>query len=239
MVIAPGGPAATFAAIESVLDALLKSESTSEFCRAIVHSELTGDAVQGCQIMLLDNTSKLSVIAGYGVGLEIPEGGLSAWDDHPVSDSVRGKQFIFRSDFENQSVVAIPLLRDAVPIGCLLLVMLDSVRVIPFSEQLVPILAKLGAYCLSNLPLSSTTKSNREANGEDLTTRQLQILEFMAEGLINSEIANKLLLSESTIRQETVRIFRSLGVPNRVEAARKGRALGLIAKAGLQPPIER
>jgi DNA-binding NarL/FixJ family response regulator len=76
----------------------------------------------------------------------------------------------------------------------------------------------------------------REANGEDLTSRQIKILELMAEGMVNVEIARELMLSESTIRQETVRIYRALGVPNRGEAAKKGKVLGLI-KRSTPPPL--
>jgi DNA-binding NarL/FixJ family response regulator len=53
----------------------------------------------------------------------------------------------------------------------------------------------------------------------------------MADGLVNVEIARELMLSESTIRQETIRIYRALGVHNRTEASKKGRALGLIKRA--------
>jgi DNA-binding NarL/FixJ family response regulator len=65
---------------------------------------------------------------------------------------------------------------------------------------------------------------------DELTGRQLQILDFMAEGLTNVEISRKLLLSESTIRQESVRIYRTLETDNRQDAVAKGRAAGLIAK---------
>jgi DNA-binding NarL/FixJ family response regulator len=65
---------------------------------------------------------------------------------------------------------------------------------------------------------------------DELTGRQLQILDFMADGLTNVEISRKLLLSESTIRQESVRIYRTLETDNRQDAVSKGRAAGLIAK---------
>jgi DNA-binding NarL/FixJ family response regulator len=65
-----------------------------------------------------------------------------------------------------------------------------------------------------------------------MTTRQLQILGMMAEGLTNAEIALRILLSESTVRQETIRIYRSLGVNNRADATSKGRLLGIIPKLG-------
>ena len=34
-------------AVESVLDAMLKSENASEFCRSLVHSDFMGDTTQG------------------------------------------------------------------------------------------------------------------------------------------------------------------------------------------------
>lgn len=215
---------------ESMLDALLKSENASEFCRAIVHGGITGKSVQGCHIYLLDDTSHLSPVAGYGMAYETEKTEISAWDESPVSMSVREKTFVFEKPVNGaQPIVAIPLLRDLIPVGSMGLVLNDGADTLPFHERLIPILAKLGTYCLTNMAHSPKT-SNREANGEDLTSRQLSVLEFMAEGLVNAEIAAKLMLSESTIRQETVKIYRALGVPNRAEAAKKGRALGLLKK---------
>jgi DNA-binding NarL/FixJ family response regulator len=68
------------------------------------------------------------------------------------------------------------------------------------------------------------------ASPEDLSARQLTILSHIQDGLVNLEIAKELMLSESTIRQETVRIYRALGVGNRHEAVKKARTLGLINK---------
>lgn len=231
MTIAQPSAAFDFEAMESVLDALLKSDNASEFCRAIVHGGVTGSSVQGCHLYLLDNSSHLSPVAGYGMAYETEKAELSAWDENPVSVSVRTKAFVFEKPTKGeQPLVAIPLLRDQIPVGCLSLVLNDDASALPFHERLIPILSKLGTYCLTTLAFTPSKGANREANGEDLTSRQIQILDFMAEGLVNAEIASKLMLSESTIRQETVRIYRALGVPNRSEAAKKGRALGLIKR---------
>jgi DNA-binding CsgD family transcriptional regulator len=221
-----------FEAIHSMLDALLKSESASEFCRALVHGGIVSESIQGCHIYLLDNSSNLSAVAGYGMVYETEKTELSAWDENPVSNAVRKKDYVFdASNNVSQPVVAIPLLRDSIPIGCLGLVLNDGTKDLPFQESLIPILSKLGAYCLANLSYSASKNGNREPNGEDLTSRQIEILDFMAEGFVNAEIAANLMLSESTIRQESVRIYRALGVPNRAEAAKKGRALGLIKRS--------
>lgn len=61
-----------------------------------------------------------------------------------------------------------------------------------------------------------------------LTPRQLQVLQFMSEGRTNSQIARELKFSESTIRQETMAIYRFFSVPGRVDAVAEGRRRGLL-----------
>lgn len=57
-----------------------------------------------------------------------------------------------------------------------------------------------------------------------LTSRQQEILAHVAEGLSNAQIAKKLFLSESTIKQHLRAAYKSLGVNNRTEAAKLFRA---------------
>jgi DNA-binding NarL/FixJ family response regulator len=54
----------------------------------------------------------------------------------------------------------------------------------------------------------------------DLSTRRREILELVVEGLSNAEIAGRLYLSESTIKQHLRAIYKVLGVHNRTEAAK-------------------
>src|SRR5918993_1122643 len=58
----------------------------------------------------------------------------------------------------------------------------------------------------------------------DLTARQREILEMVVEGLSNAEIAGRLYLSESTIKQHLRAVYKELGVRNRTEAAKTVRA---------------
>ena len=53
-----------------------------------------------------------------------------------------------------------------------------------------------------------------------LTSRQREILELVAQGLSNAEIANRLYLSEFTIKQHLRHAYKTLKVKNRTEAAR-------------------
>lgn len=53
-----------------------------------------------------------------------------------------------------------------------------------------------------------------------LSARQREILGLVREGLTNAQIAEKLFLSESTVKQHLRAAYKILGVRNRIEAAR-------------------
>ncbi len=56
------------------------------------------------------------------------------------------------------------------------------------------------------------------APGHDLTPREHQVLDLLAEGLSNPEIARELNVSRSTARAHVSQILSKLGVSNRAEA---------------------
>ena len=53
---------------------------------------------------------------------------------------------------------------------------------------------------------------------KQLSSRQLEILDLVAEGLSNAEIASRLYLTESTVKWHVRKILRALGVANRAQA---------------------
>jgi LuxR family maltose regulon positive regulatory protein len=63
---------------------------------------------------------------------------------------------------------------------------------------------------------------------EPLSDRELEVLRLIDQGLSNSEIAAKLVLSTGTVKVHSHNIFSKLGVSNRTQAVSKARALGLI-----------
>ncbi len=62
---------------------------------------------------------------------------------------------------------------------------------------------------------------NEKEKGEEnsLTTREIEVLELIAEGMINKEIAKKLFISEKTVKNHVSNIFRKLEVSDRTQAA--------------------
>jgi DNA-binding CsgD family transcriptional regulator/tetratricopeptide (TPR) repeat protein len=72
-------------------------------------------------------------------------------------------------------------------------------------------------------------RATRE-NPAGLTLRQLEVLELVAEGLRDSEIAARLVLSERTVGHHVAAILRKLGVRNRSQAAVEAVRLGLLSQ---------
>lgn len=62
-----------------------------------------------------------------------------------------------------------------------------------------------------------------------ITPRELEILELIAQGLSNREIAEKLFVSENTIKTHSSRVFDKLGAKRRTQAVQLGKQLRLIA----------
>jgi DNA-binding NarL/FixJ family response regulator len=71
---------------------------------------------------------------------------------------------------------------------------------------------------LQNLANYHSTSVVKEKNRFNLTEREIEILKIMALGLKNREIADKLFISEKTVKTHINRVFRKLGVNTRAKA---------------------
>jgi len=64
---------------------------------------------------------------------------------------------------------------------------------------------------------------------EPLSDRELEVLQLLAEGLTNKEIAIRLYLSLHTVKVHARNIYNKLGVSNRAQAGARARALGILS----------
>ena len=103
-------------------------------------------------------------------------------------------------------------------------------------------LAELTPPIALALDLSGTNGSRRRLGGAggshhrassdgELTARQREVLRYMAQGMTNGQIARVLKFSESTVRQETMAIYRTLQVRGRAEAVQFAEDRGLLQPA--------
>jgi ATP/maltotriose-dependent transcriptional regulator MalT len=61
-----------------------------------------------------------------------------------------------------------------------------------------------------------------------ITPRELEILELIAAGLSNKEIAARVYVSENTVKTHSSRVFDKLGARRRTQAVQLGKELRLI-----------
>ena len=226
-------------ALGKALDAVLAGSGPKYLCKQVVYSGLADGHIRGCALFYLDNNSHLKPVASYGEVIENrPE--LSAWDDSPLAEAIRLKTAVtgpIQIQETKLSVLALPLVANGVPSGLAAVFMDETEQKIEFPPELSQLFSKLGAFYLESLhvgPAEGGALLQTEAI-EDPTQRQLEILSHIDDGMVNGEIAQKLMLSESTIRQETVRIYKSLGVGNRLEAVKKAKILGFLTKRAPAP----
>ncbi len=92
------------------------------------------------------------------------------------------------------------------------------------------LLAAFSAADAEPMP-SSTPPAVTDVFIEPLSEREIEVLQFIAEGLTNQEIANRLYLSLHTVKVHARNIYGKLGVKNRTQAVAKARALGIITSA--------
>jgi DNA-binding CsgD family transcriptional regulator len=79
------------------------------------------------------------------------------------------------------------------------------------------------------LPASSAfVRDERKVESLGLTPRELEILELMAQGLSNKEIAARAFVSENTVKTHSSRVFDKLGARRRTQAVQLGKEFRLI-----------
>ena len=87
------------------------------------------------------------------------------------------------------------------------------------------LLRERGARDLRQGPRAPT-----RSNPAGLTGRQLEVLGLLAEGLRNSQIADRLVLSPKTVDHHVSAVLRKLDVGTRTEAAAEAGRLGIVER---------
>ncbi|MBQ8437067.1 MAG: response regulator transcription factor [Alphaproteobacteria bacterium] len=69
---------------------------------------------------------------------------------------------------------------------------------------------------------------SRSRNGKTLTNRQSQVLELVAQGMSNKQIAYEIGVSEATVKLHINALLRAVGATNRTQAVITAQKMGLI-----------
>lgn len=78
------------------------------------------------------------------------------------------------------------------------------------------------------IPTNTFTVNKKELDNLNLSKRELEVLQLMAQGLSNKEIALRLFISLSTIKTHSNNLFEKMNVERRTQAIAKAKTLGII-----------
>jgi DNA-binding CsgD family transcriptional regulator len=219
--------------LSRLIDLAVSSDSYEQLCQRIIHEDITGGLIIGAHIYSVDSNLDMELQVSYGKTTELVKQVVPAWGASPLSKSIVENRMQYYPG-KDAAHFALPLAKSSVPVGALLLVMAAGSKDPPISEPVAHLLSKVGAFFFEVRPRHSpAARTNGNGNSqapEQLTTRQIQIIQLMGAGLTNGQIGKDVALSESTIRQETIRIYKSLGVSGRDEAVKAAKKMGLVAK---------
>ena len=121
----------------------------------------------------------------------------------------------------NNDFIVVPISNGKILKGYILLEM-DTSPLTAQDLHLIEVIGKVCAvYLKVELPELKHPQVIKELSSKvQFSARQLQILQGFVEGKTNHELAEDLGFSVSTIRHETMEIYRSLGASDRKEAAK-------------------
>lgn len=109
----------------------------------------------------------------------------------------------------------------------------NSENIITFIKQVkefraVPMSPAIARKALRLLCSSSSQELNETTNSSNLTPREIDVLKGMVEGLDYKEIANKLVVSPNTVRNQISSIYQKLHVTSKVNAVKIAIKKGLV-----------
>lgn len=103
------------------------------------------------------------------------------------------------------------ILKDAEPS-----ILIDAIRCVAKGESYIQ--PNMTKQLIKEIGRVNTAEKN-EMEENHLTIREKEVLELIAEGMINKEIARQLYISEKTVKNHVSNIFKKLHVSDRTQAA--------------------
>jgi len=83
-------------------------------------------------------------------------------------------------------------------------------------------------------PLENFERNEQALEQLGISKRELEVLELIAEGLSNHEIAERLFVSLNTVKTHSSKLFEKLEVNKRTQAVEVGRRAGIIPMNSVQ-----
>jgi DNA-binding CsgD family transcriptional regulator len=217
----------------SDLMAFLEREdlTESDICTHLATHTLRMLGVNGLFMCTVTDDGRVRNVASHGV--------RQAWDDFPleeelpITDTLRNNRMVWLADMNEMeqsypalagytrhspsgSIVCLPMQRVGSVVGGLGFFSPDVLFPNPTTEAFLKTVT--GLVALKLYLMHGEHPSSEPMIRDRLTDRQIMILTRLSRGDTNAQIASLIGYSESTVRQETMRLFDVLKVANRREA---------------------
>ena len=194
----------------------------------------------------LGSDGMIRSIGHYGISDDMQQSwNRQSIDDHlPVPDSMRNDRMYwissaedwhrdypklkeYKIEDETKAFITWPIKIKKSPLSVLGLTLHTPIAPSPNEITFLTTVGGLFALHLSSESENAQhgTQSNEEKAYNFLSRRQREILELMADGNTNIEIGTQLAYSESTIRQETMKIYEIFEATGRADVIRKFRTI--------------
>ena len=106
--------------------------------------------------------------------------------------------------------------------------LIEAVRTVAAGDALLsPQVTKRVIHQFSRLPRPSAP-----AGFDELTSREMEIFRLLADGLSNAEIADRLVIAESTVKSHITHVLAKLGLRDRVQLIVLAYQAGLVDPPG-------
>jgi DNA-binding CsgD family transcriptional regulator len=229
-----------------LFETLGNSIDADTYCKSIVHFMHEQFGAIASFLTRLDKEAKIRWLGRYGYETDaLNVATLSVWENSASAKSIlTGKTIAVANTKEYQHLfgdpqlehpsgkgfLVIPLQHRGQAIGALGMSFARDISQEILDEPSFEILAiGASAYLMTltnrNEPTAVDTEPLEDAR---ITSRDIQILNLMNEGLTHYEIGRVLDLSESTIKQTSSYLYKKLGVTKKLDAIDQAKTLRLI-----------
>ena len=228
-----------FAALASCLDG-------DNFCKSMVHHLHSNLGVTSSFLTKLDKEAQLRWVGRYGSGVDSSNSAkVSVWEKSASAQAIiGGLPVVIANSFDYESNFGDRTLEHPIGIGLMVWPLTHQNQTVgtlgigfnveigqPLLDSETLQLVSLGAtsFLMNADSRVALNKAEAETFDDDLiTSRDIQILSLMEEGMTHYQIGRVLHLSESTIKQTSSLIYRKLAVNKKFEAIEQAKKLRLI-----------
>jgi DNA-binding CsgD family transcriptional regulator len=239
-----------------VIEFLAQQPTPDTICHWLVTRYLEKFGALSSILMALRRTGNLEMLGSFGLDAEVCNAFASRklWEKWPITDTARTGSGLYFDSFESLvegyesmkpystnswitgSLITLPLKANSLTVGALGVTFVRELPKAALPIREIEYVVAVLALNIDKLVQSANKDFDKtwpetdlveDPSGKPLTERQKFILTLMSEGKSNAVIAHSLGYSVSTVAQESMRIFRKIGLANRRAVIEHVKAYGL------------